>query len=240
MNRWKRLIFILSVLLNAACAFYFVPKIWRKLNESQITMPKISYWMERDHYFELLPEDSLAIVFLGTSITQNFELEEAFRIPHLQNRGINGDQLRGMNRRMGAITRQQPRAIFIEAGINDLGDGECSPEYLRSEMNRLLDRIQVETQGTCEVYVLGLLPVANTSDAMQNYCSPEINAKIKQTNALYRTVCAANGTTYIDVHSAFVADGAIEDSFTTDGVHLSGEGYMKLADILRPYVKKYQ
>ena len=231
---------VISLLLNAACAFYFLPKIWNRLHESQITTPKISYWMERDHYFDLLPEDSLSIVFLGTSITHNFELEESFGVPHLQNRGINGDDLYGITARMDAITRQQPLAIFIEAGINDLGNLQLSPKEIQSLMKNLLDAISKKTYNKTDVFVLSILPVSNQSQSMPNYCSPELNREIEETNRLYKNLCTVKGMNFIDVHSSFISNGEMNPTYTTDGVHLSGEGYMKLSEILQPYINQYQ
>jgi lysophospholipase L1-like esterase len=240
MNRWKRLTFILSILLNVACALYFIPKLWRTVSESQIPNPKHSYWMDRDQYFELLPEDSLAIVFVGTSITHNFELEEAFKIPHLQNRGINGDDLNGMLRRLDAVTRQNPRAIFFEAGINDLGDARSEPKKLKGLLRELIEASHTKTSGTSDLLVLSLLPVSNRSEEMPEYCSVGMNRKIVETNAHYKDLCETKGLIFIDVHKTFTSHREMNPKFTTDGVHLSGEGYMKLAEILRPYVERYQ
>lgn len=193
--------------------------------------------MERDHYFELLSQDSLAIVFMGTSITHNFELEEAFQLPHLQNRGINGDQIPGMIARLEAITRQQPRALFIEAGINDLGDGNADHTVLWDKMNTLILRLNEQLNDSCKVFILSVLPVSNSSENMPNYCSPKMNTEIRKSNQKYQDLCDVFHLTYIDLHAEFAVNGEMNPALTTDGVHLNGEGYILLGELLRPYVE---
>jgi lysophospholipase L1-like esterase len=210
------------------------------LNASQVTLENNDYWMERDVYFEVLPADSEAIVFLGTSITHNFELTEHFAVPHLQNRGINGDNLRGMLHRMAPILSQRPNKIFIEVGINDLGADLLASEVVADDLKTLILRMNASVDSSCQLYVLSILPVRNSAEEMSTYCSPEMNTKIDSVNILYRDYCSRMGIPFIDAHQAFVHQGQMKQSYTTDGVHLSGKGYMKLAEILRPYAEDNQ
>lgn len=239
MKRFKSLIFILSLGLNLLVAIYFSYRLWNNNTNSQPASNEYDYWMDRDHYFELLPKDSMSIVFIGTSLTHNFEIEEAFRIAHIQNRGINGDDIEGMINRIDPIIEQQPRAIIIEGGINDLADNK-SNDWIISRLNELIDRILKKTDNSCEISVISILPVANKSITMPSYCTPEMNAKIVRLNAKINELCTKRGSLYIDAYSAFAKNKQMPSLLTTDGVHLSGEGYLKLTSVLHPILKKYQ
>ena len=82
--------------------------------------------------FESLSRNSHSIVFLGNSLTQNFELSEFFPNHKIKNRGINGDVSAGILNRVKSITALHPSKIFIEMGINDLGTGVSNDRILKN------------------------------------------------------------------------------------------------------------
>lgn len=238
MKQFRNLIFTLSIGLNILVIIYFSYRIWNNRGNSEPTSKVEDYWMERDEYFELLPQDSMAIVFIGTSITHNFEIEEAFDISHIQNRGINGDDFEGMINRINPIIEQNPRAIIIEGGINDLASKK-SVNQIVSQLIELLEIIINKTGKPCEISILSVLPVANESSSMSSYCSPEMNAKIVKLNSNIKEICLKRGVNYIDAHTEFAINNQIPSKLTTDGVHLSGEGYLKLSAVLQPTIEKF-
>jgi len=67
--------------------------------------------------------DSSSIVFIGNSLTQQYELAEFFKNVNVKNRGINGDNSSGILSRVGDIVKFHPKKIFIENGVNDLKEG---------------------------------------------------------------------------------------------------------------------
>ncbi len=69
-------------------------------------------------FFKILPHDTTDIVFLGTSLTHNFPLQEFFKDCRLENRGIIGNTTTDMIGRLSEITDGRPSKIFIEAGTN--------------------------------------------------------------------------------------------------------------------------
>ena len=125
-------ILVLSLGLNLIASFFVAKRLYWKYSASNpVTVEKadnkknlkIKYWLNRQELFEVLPKDSNSIIFLGNSLTQNFELVELFKNINIKNRGINGDIIVGVLNRLKPIIQTQPKKIFIEIGINDHGAG---------------------------------------------------------------------------------------------------------------------
>ena len=58
-------------------------------------------------------------------------------------------------------------------------------------------------------------------------------------NAALKAMCERQGVTYIDLYPIFVdSDGNLKAEYTNDGLHLSGEAYLKWRDALLPYIRK--
>ncbi len=53
-------------------------------------------------------------------------------------------------------------------------------------------------------------------------------------------LAAREGVTYVDLYSHFVdpATGKMQTEYSNDGLHLLGKGYVKWAEILKPYIRK--
>lgn len=235
MNRTLKLVLIASLLLNAVAGIRY---LLRNFQNPPIDNTTHAFWMGRDQYLEMLPPDSLAYVFLGTSITHNFELNEHYPYVHIQNRGINGDELPGMQQRLTSILKERPLKLFIEAGINDLGSAGKRPQAIAAEMKKLIRSARSACGDRLHIYVISVLPVRNSSTEMTGYCSPEINHKIERLNELYREICADEKVTYIDAYTPLAEDGQLRGEYSVDGVHLSGKGYLRFADALFEYVKE--
>ena len=239
MKRNAKILLYISLVFNLVMLIYISPKIYRRLagDNFSSTNGQSEYSMKRDQYFEVLAQDSNAIVFLGTSLTQNFELHEAFRNPHIQNRGINGDWTGGMRNRLGTLLAQKPKKIFIETGINDLGDRKLSQDAILSEFKLLISKIQTNSKDT-RVYVNSIFPVSNLNKGMSGYFGAEINAEIIQLNTQIEKLANKLDFTFIDIHGSFLENNEMKPELTIDGVHLSGKGYLLWADLLSPFVNE--
>ena len=237
-RRLIKWIFILSLILNVAAAIYVGKKIYNRSqtkNEAAI-IKKPVYHLNRDKVYEALPKDSNAIIFLGNSLTQYFELAELLQKPHIKNRGIHGDMIAGVLNRLSPIIATQPKKIFIEIGINDL-EQKLSTGDLLNQYERLIDTLKARCTQT-KIYVQSLLPVANSSQQLPGYCSPAMNKKIMEANVQLKELAMRKASIYIDIHSKLISNGELAASYSVDGVHLSGEGYLVWAKALEPYVNE--
>lgn len=231
---WQVILF-LSLLLNGFSLFYFTKKVISKnRNSSQVAPPRPAYYLDRDKLFQVLPSDSGSIVFLGNSLTQYYELAELFKNDKIKNRGIHGDDIEGVLKRLEPIIRSQPKKIFIELGTNDLDVGR-SQENILTSYSRLIDTLQ-RTCPTAKIYIQSILPTANSSALLPSYCSPQRNKEIKEVNAALNKIAVTKSCTYIDVHRFFAVNEQLNPAYSVDGVHLSGEGYLRWTQILKPFV----
>lgn len=194
-----------------------------------------SYWMKRDELFETFETDSGSVIFIGNSLTQNFELAELFRRSDLKNRGIIGDMIPGVIDRLSPIINSQPSKIFIEIGINDLGRG-YSEERVFSNYEILLDTLKSSCKNT-KIYVQSILPTGKFSETYPTYCGREINTIIESVNSKLEKAAIKRGMYYIDLHRHFEKNGYLNDKYSVDGVHINGQGYLLWTKILKPYLK---
>lgn len=232
-----QLILLVSLAANLVAAAYFGKKLYTKFQagSTAATVPsKPAYYLDRDKLFAVLPKDTGAIVFLGNSLTQYFELAEMLNNPLVRNRGIHGDMSEGLLQRLSPIIASQPKKIFIEIGINDL-EQKISKEKFLSNYQRLIDTLQANCTNT-KIYVQSLLPVADSSQRLASYCSPEMNRLVVEVNNELQQLASKKGCTYLNVHQHLLKGTELNPLYSVDGVHLSGEGYLQWAKILRPYV----
>ena len=232
-------LFFISISINVLAAAYFGKKLYNKLQAGAVSTtapPKPAYYLERDQLFELLLKDSNVIVFLGNSLTQYFELAEILQNSSVRNRGIHGDMSAGVLQRLSPIIKSQPKKIFIEIGINDLEQKVSKAEFLLN-YQRLIDTLQATCKGA-RLYVQSILPVSDSSQRLQSYCSPEMNRLIVEVNNELQQLASKKRCTYINVHQHLLKGLELHPRYSVDGVHLSGEGYLQWAKVIKPYVEE--
>ena len=177
------------------------------------------YWDKKSH-FETLPQADADIIFLGDSLTDSCEWQELFRNVRLKNRGISGDTTNGVLNRIDEVLESKPRKIFIMIGINDLNQG-VKVEDILNNYKIILKYFQEKTPQT-EVFVQSLLPLNN-----QNFPNNGMNKKIIELNDKLRKLSQKSSFHYIDLYSSFLdGDNQLDARYTTDGIHLNGQGYL--------------
>ena len=173
--------------------------------------------------FNKLNIDTSAIVFVGTSLTEGFMLNE-FLDSRIINRGIGFNKTDHIVNRIGKIAAFHPRKIFLEAGINDLTSNVPTGRILEN-YKRIIDTVLRKSPRTI-VYFQSVLPISEQGNR---------NDTIIAVNKTLQAICNSKGVQYIDLHKFFY-DGAMKKEYTTDGVHLTGEGYLKWAQIVKSYL----
>ena len=172
--------------------------------------------------FEQLASTPADLLLLGDSLTDRGEWHELLGRP-VANRGIAGDTIAGATARLAPIDAQHPKTIAIMLGINDLLSGrsatECAARY--TQLLAAVKRFAPPPR----IIVQSVLPVGHDVGLA--------NDVIRQLNDQLRASCATHGCEYIDLVPAFAApDGALQPALTSDGVHLTGAGYRRWAELL--------
>lgn len=195
-----------------------------------------TFYHQRASLFEELPVAASDIIFLGNSITNGAEWSELFGNPHVKNRGISGDICMGVYDRLDAVLKGKPAKIFLLIGINDVNRG-TPVDTIVSRIGMIVDKVKACSPDT-KLYLQSVLPVTDHYKMFEGHTSrwkmvPEIN------DGLMRLATGKN-VTYVDLYSHFVdpATGKMNPDYTNDGLHLLGRGYVRWADIVKPYVEE--
>ena len=109
-----------AILINCAIALVLFKKLYYTYPQPKKNNNSISYFLNRQQYFEVFPKDSNSIIFLGNSLTQNFEVTELLKDLRIKNRGIYGDFTAGVVNRITPIIQTHPKKVFRGIGLNDL------------------------------------------------------------------------------------------------------------------------
>lgn len=164
------------------------------------------------------------VVLLGDSLTDWGEWHELLQRAVI-NRGIAGDTTEDVRARLGPVLAATPKTIALMVGVNDLLRGG-TVDGTAGGVLAIVKEIRAKAPGT-RLLVQSILPIRVPGDV-------EVNAWIDRVNARLAAGAAAGGYEYLDVSRAVRGpDGALDQRFTTDGLHLSGEGYQAWANVLR-------
>lgn len=177
------------------------------------------------------PKD--AIVFTGDSIIEFFPLKKFLgRNQVILNRGIAGTDTNWLkDHLMEQVLLTEPSKLFILIGTNDLGMG-YDVDHIIANISEMLSSIQIESFKT-KVYLLSVLPVSEKT-IYQATVKSRCNKSIKALNQALENLHLAE---VIDVYPYLVDDnGHLADVYTTDGLHLSQEGYAVISEQLATYL----
>ena len=177
------------------------------------------------------------IVFLGDSLTEGCTLGDYYSDLPLKsyNRGIGGDTTNGLlNRLKVSAYEVLPSKIVILIGGNDILRGFSNARIARN-YKKILNEIK-DNLPNARVYCVSILPI---SDSVQsNVNVDKFISKAKVVNDKIETLANERGYGFIDIHSDFANDkGYLSNVYTTDGVHLTQDGYLLLSSKVKNFIK---
>lgn len=141
---------------------------------------------------------------------------------------MSGDTLVGMAKRTDMITAVKPEKIFVMGGINAI-KGKPVEDFIK-EYEELLKNIKA-TAPDARIYVQSMLPVSKEQEEI--YCT---NDNIMKFNSEIEKLALNYGCVYINLYSIYEKDGYMDESMTTDGLHLKSEAYKLWADEIEKYI----
>lgn len=185
------------------------------------------------------PKTEDAIVFFGDSQIQLFDLETHFASESaLINSGVGGIDSASLSLILDeTVLKHKPKQVFILVGTNDLGETLMnSPKEIAQNITDLVDKI-LESYPSCDVNVISILPcVEEEHGFMFTGRGLRSNETIRITNRHIEAMIQTKATV-IDVFSSLMNESKIIESYFRDGLHLTQEGYLIIAQIIRPYIK---
>ena len=170
-------------------------------------------------------------VFLGDSITNGYNLDEYYPEYPTVKSGVNGyktqDILNNMNK---MVYIYNPSKVFLLIGINDIHAGK-SKEYIINNIEKIIDNIK-ENRKNAKIYVESIYPVnSKIRSNSKNDFTIEVNKEIKK---LFKE----KNIVYINIHDLLIDNnGDLKKKYTTDGLHLSEDGYKVVTKEIKKYLK---
>ncbi|NWF59424.1 MAG: G-D-S-L family lipolytic protein [Fischerella sp.] len=152
------------------------------------------------------------------------------------NQGISGENSAGLLKRLELFDRTQPETIFVMIGINDLIQGSSNEIILNNQRQimRYLRKVHPKTQ----IVIQSILPHGGeqvTWEGREKLLAIP-NRRIRKLNQRLQDIAITEGVKYLDLHPLFVNNqGNLRSQLSTDGLHLSPQGYLVWSSALQLY-----
>lgn len=174
------------------------------------------------------------IIFVGDSIVEYYPLHELLRTDKtVVNRGIRGYKTDLLLENLDAhLFGHAVDKIFLLIGTNDIGKEMEQAETL-GNMEEIIQFIS-RNYPLAQIQLLSVLPV-NEDPIYKGTVYVRTNAKIQELNQAYQKLAQAYvNVQFVDIYRYFLdASGQLKSDYTTDGLHLSIEGYVVLSDRIK-------
>lgn len=196
-------------------------------------------YAESNKELQSQPNGGDRVIFIGNSITECwYERHQEFfdKNSNYICRGIGGETTcQFLNRFREDVINNKPAVVIINGGTNDIAmnTGEYNPDFT---FGNIVSMSELARANGIKVVLTSILPVdvypwrREVTDATE---------KITAMNARIKKYAEENGITYVDYYTPMVVEnGALNPSYTNDGVHPIAAGYEVMESIIVPVIVK--
>ncbi|MBR8837259.1 MAG: G-D-S-L family lipolytic protein [Stigonema ocellatum SAG 48.90 = DSM 106950] len=175
-------------------------------------------------------------ILAGDSLSLWFPTELLSKDRNWLNQGISGETSAGLLKRLDLIDGTSPEAIFVMIGINDLLQGTRDEIILENQRQIIhyLRRIHPKAK----IVIQSILPHGKkqaTWEGREKLLAIS-NSRIRQLNQQLQRLAAKEGVKYLNLHPLFAnQQGELHPELSTDGLHLSPQGYLVWSSALQIY-----
>ncbi len=175
-------------------------------------------------------------VLAGDSLSLWFPTELLPETRNWLNQGISGETSSGLLKRLSLFDNTQPSRIFVMIGINDLIRGVSDSEILDNHQ-KIMAYLR-KTHPKAQIVFQSILPHGGEEISWEGreklLAIP--NSRIRQLNEQLQAIASKEGIKYLDLQPLFAnSQGNIRSNFSTDGLHLSQQGYLVWRSALQLY-----
>lgn len=169
-----------------------------------------------------------SIVFIGDSMFKNYPINDYFSNTNLVNRGIAGDTAEKVLKRLDQIIKIKPSVVIINAGTNDIVRTNQTVDQIVRSILKIKFQLEDNLPGV-KVYILTLQPVLRDHEiTIKEYMKHRNNDIIDSINEELEVF-----TSLVDTSSDLKdSNNNLKLSYTTDGLHLTKEGYSVFSQVL--------
>lgn len=146
------------------------------------------------------------------------------------NIGIDGDQTQHILWRVtyGAVEGQSPEVIVLQAGAENLADGQPTDDVIQGLVGLAMTTRNV--MRTSKILMIGMLPRGDKA-------SDPNRKQVRAVNAALSRVADQHRFFYLDVGQELLdKEGNLSKDMVPDGRRLSAAGYAKLAEAMSPMI----
>ena len=191
-----------------------------------------SHYSRRVSHFNNLPVRKGAIIFIGDSITEQCNWSELFDNPEIINRGIGGDVVEGVAKRLEFLKTSEPAALFLMIGINNMNRGD-SNDAIFKEYKLLVEKIKAYNP-SIKLFLHSILPINENSFIGIPNAS---NESIEALNQNIQKLAGNMDAVYINLFSHFLnSERKLDKKYSNDGLHINGEGYLLWKEVIKNYI----
>lgn len=180
-------------------------------------------------------------VFLGDSITDWYPIDELYEenVP-IVNSGKAGYTTTDILEKLEKMVYvYNPTKVFILIGINDLKT-DMSEDEILDNIEQIVINIK-ENRPAAKIYVQSIYPINKTENEkiIHSLIGKRENDAIIKMNKKLELLCKNQNITYINMYNKLIDnDGNLALHYTTDGLHLTNLGYLKVTKLLEKYINE--
>lgn len=121
-------------------------------------------------------------------------------------------------------------------GVNDMARGTSIDSIARATQ-KIICKIQQESPKTF-IFLQSVLPVNPDFEMFEGHTKRV--SEVKCLNKQLSVVAEEANIIYIDLYPHFILPQTekMNPEYTNDGLHLTGNGYLRWAEIIKPYIEK--
>lgn len=199
--------------------------------------PNFKEFQEANARLPQVKQNEKRVVFMGNSITIGWlqTHPDFFKNKPYVNRGISGQTTPQMLVRFRAdVVDLDAAAVVLLAGTNDIA-GNTGPVTLEMILDNIKSMTEIAQANNIKVILCSVLP------AFDYPWRPGLapNVKIPKLNKMIKRYAEESGAFYLDYFTALEDgnNGMIKE-YTTDGVHLTLEGYQVMEPLVENALQK--
>lgn len=187
-----------------------------------------NYYFMKISSFEVMSAESNKIVLFGNGLADYCDWGELLSNPDIVNRGIGGDNICGMVKRVGHISKMSPRKVFVMLDSKDC-NLKTPINTITECYNRIIDTLLLGTP-LSGIYCTSIIPVNVQIIHLKG---------IKEINKELEEIANRKGINYIDLSDIICDENFdIKKQYTFNGVYLNGEGFKAIAEVLNRHIKE--
>ncbi len=183
------------------------------------------------------PPQNLSIL-AGDSLSLWFPAELLPEDRNWLNQGISGETSDGLLKRLNLFDGTQPHTIFVMIGINDLIRGARDETILNNQQQIITYLRKVHPKA--QIVLQSILPHGGEEATWERrdklLAIP--NSRIRSLNQQLQDIATKANVKYLNLHPLFTdKQGNLHPEFSTDGLHLSPQGYVVWRSALLMYTQ---